>query len=94
MPQGSVLAPILFLLHIDDIAYDINVTLRMFADDWINYKLINNKYDHFSFNQALYKIAYWSQEWQTSVNAQKPLQWQWVGKKEPLIFAMKFSEHN
>lgn len=58
MSQGSVLALILFLLYIDNIACDINVTVRMFAEGWLVYKVINNKGDQIALNQALSKITY------------------------------------
>ena len=37
-PQGSVLGPVLFLPSINDMTYQIQSTMRLFADDSIVYK--------------------------------------------------------
>lgn len=92
VPQGTVLAPILFLLYIDDIAYNINATVRMFADDCIIYKVIKNKNDQIALNQALSKITCWCQEWQMSFNAKKTVAMTVSRKKEPLIFPYEIQQ--
>ena len=40
VPQGTVLGPLLFLLFINDIADDINSTIRLFADDCLLHREI------------------------------------------------------
>ena len=44
VPQGTVLGPLLFLLHINDIAnnIDANTKCRLFADDCLLYRTIRN----------------------------------------------------
>ena len=41
VPQGTVLAPLLFLLF-DDIAMEIDSHLRLFADDCLLYEEVND----------------------------------------------------
>ena len=38
VPQGTVLGPTLFLIYINDIADNINSTIRLFADDTVVYR--------------------------------------------------------
>ena len=41
VPQSTVLSPLMFLLYINDIAKGINSPLRLFADDFLLYRVIN-----------------------------------------------------
>ena len=45
VPQGTVLGPLMFLLHINDITKDTNSPLCMFADDCLLYRMINSTED-------------------------------------------------
>ena len=42
VPQGTILVPLLFSLHINDITSDIESEIRLFADDCVCYREINN----------------------------------------------------
>jgi hypothetical protein len=45
VPQGSVLGPLLFLAYVNDIWRNIELTIRLFADDCVIYrKIVNKKY--------------------------------------------------
>ena len=71
VPQGSVLGPILFLIYINDIAANINSTIRMFADDCLVYRTITNTEDHLSLQQDLNTLVKWSDLWQIKFNVAK-----------------------
>ena len=45
VPQGTVLGPLLFSLHINDITADIESEIRLFADDCVCYREIKDKED-------------------------------------------------
>ena len=45
VPQGTVLGPLLFLCHLNDLPDSVNSTVRLFADDCLLYKEINSETD-------------------------------------------------
>lgn len=42
VPEGTVLDPILFLIYVNDISFNISSTLRMFADDTKVYRALSD----------------------------------------------------
>jgi len=46
VPQRSVLGPVIFLTYINDITYNIQSEIRLFADDIFLYKTIKTSEDH------------------------------------------------
>ena len=69
VPQGTVLGPLLFLLHINDIANDIRSEIRLFADDCILYRPIKNRNNCHILQDDIAKLHQWSLVWQMSFNA-------------------------
>ena len=45
VPQGTVLGPVLFSLHINDILDSISSDIRLFADDCVCYRAIDSTED-------------------------------------------------
>jgi hypothetical protein len=45
VPQGSVLGPLLFLAYVNDIWRNTESNIRLFADDCIIYRKINDSSD-------------------------------------------------
>lgn len=71
VPQGSVLGPTLFLLYINDIADEVNSTMRLFADDSILYREIKGPKDQEQLQKDLDTVFAWADRWQMSFNASK-----------------------
>lgn len=85
VPQGSVLAPLLFLIFINDLPLNIPVTVKLFADDCILYNEINSHEDHVALNNALETVSKWCADWQMTINAKKSALLTITRKKTGLI---------
>ena len=67
VPQGTVLGPLMFLSYINDIAKGINSPLRLFADDYLLYRVINGVEDTDRLQEDLNKLSEWANTWQLKV---------------------------
>ena len=71
VPQGTVLGPILFLCHINDLPSCVESEVRLFADDCLLYRQINTLADHSTLQNDLAKLEQWAQTWGMRFNAKK-----------------------
>ena len=71
VPQGSVLASVLFLLYMNDIDGNIISSIRLFADDSIIYRKMSSKTDHEILQTDLNQLQTWSDKWQIEFNISK-----------------------
>lgn len=71
VPQGSVLGPLLFLMYVNDIVENINCTARMFADDCVLYRVINNLNDRTILQGDIDRITWWCSTWHMNLNVKK-----------------------
>ena len=71
VPQGTVLGPLLFLCHINDLPDSVKSTIRLFADDCLLYQQIKSREDHISLQYYLQNLETWAKTWGMRSNAKK-----------------------
>ena len=71
VPQGTVLGPLLFLCHINDLPERVNSQIRLFADDCLLYRPINSPQDHQTLQGDLNNLQIWADDWGMKFNAKK-----------------------
>ena len=63
VPQGTVLGPLLFSLHINDITADIESEIRLFSDDCVCYREIKDKEDTLKLQRDIDRLGNWAMKW-------------------------------
>ena len=63
VPQGTVLGPLLFSLHIHDITADIESEIRLFAEDCVCYREIKDKEDTLKLQRNIDLLGNWARKW-------------------------------
>ena len=71
VPQGTVLGPILFLLHINDLPSIVSSKVRLFADDCLIYRQIKSNNDQIELQRDLNLLESWGAIWGMRFNAAK-----------------------
>ena len=71
VPQGTVLGPLLFLHHINDLPSVVSSKVRRFADDCLIYRNIKTKEDQIALQNILTLLENWSNTWSMRFNAAK-----------------------
>ena len=71
VPQGTLLAPLLFLRYINDIIEPIKSTIRLYTDAILMYRVINSVDDHYNLQRDLTSLENWSDTWQMKFNPAK-----------------------
>ncbi|PIK41515.1 putative RNA-directed DNA polymerase from mobile element jockey-like [Apostichopus japonicus] len=63
VPQGSVLGPILFLAYINDIGNAVSSGVRLFADDCVCYRVIDDVSDGHQLQEDINILGQWAKDW-------------------------------
>ena len=71
VPQGTVLGPLLFLVHINDLPTRVKSQVRLFADDCLLYRAIKSARDHITLQEDLLALQTWASDWGMRFNAKK-----------------------
>ena len=73
VPQGTVLGPILFLCHINDLPTSVKSQVCLFADDCLLYRPIKSIQDHLALQHDLEQLEKWVMNSGMRFNAKKCL---------------------
>ena len=71
VPQGTVLGPLMFLCHINDLPDVVRSQVRLFADDCLLYRQIISNEDHVLLQKDLTELEIWASRWGMRFNAKK-----------------------
>ena len=71
VPQGTVLGPLLFLVHINDLPDSVTSRVRLFADDCLLYRMIRSPKDQEDLQKDLQSLEVWADRWGMRFNAKK-----------------------
>ena len=86
VPQGTVLGPLMFLLHINDIRDDVSkgTYIKLFTDDCLLFRETDSLSGAESLENDLQSLVKWSKTWQMSVNVSKCHALKICKKKNPI----------
>ena len=71
VPQGTVVAPLLFLCYINDLPENVSSKVRLYADDVLIYNTIHSKEYCLMVQEYLNSLQLWANNWQMMFNADK-----------------------
>ena len=84
--------PLLFLAYINNLPNNLNSEVRLFADDCVAYRQIQNDLDHTLLQDDLITLEKWQNDWQMSFNVKKCFIMRITHVRNPKIFDYKLGE--
>ena len=84
VPQGTVLGPLLFLLHINDLPRAVTSSVRLFADDCLLYREVRSPRDQHQLQEDLDSLMKWGSNWGMRFNPSKCTIMRIARKRSPL----------
>ena len=71
VPQDTVLGPLVFLCHINDLPTSVKSQVRLFEDDCLLYRKIQTFNDHILLQKDLTQLGKWANTWGMNFNTNK-----------------------
>ena len=93
VPQGTVLGPLLFLCHINDLPSRVKSTVRLFADDCLLYKTIRTIQDLIQLQNDLKSLEERASLWGMRFNASKCYIMSIHRNQNPLTYTYTLHNH-
>ena len=93
VPQGTVLGPLLFLLHINDLPKSVISQIRLFADDCLVYRTIASEEDHTKLQHDLTSLKQWADDWGMKFNESKCYVMSICRKRNPSVCQYTLNGH-
>ena len=91
VPQGTVLGPIHFPLHINDLPSIVSSKVRLFADDCLIYRQIKSNNDQIELQRDLNLFESWGAKWGMRFNAAKCNIMRVSRMRLPFLYSYKLS---
>ena len=86
VPQGTVLAPLLFLCYINDLPKNVISKVKLYADDVLLYNTIHTEDDCLILQEDLHSLQLWANKWQMIFNLDKCELIRITNAKQPILY--------
>ena len=93
VPQGTVLAPLLFTCYVNDIPSIVKSKVRLYADDILLYRTIHTYNDCLILQEDLNSLIEWSNVWLMSFNPTKCVHLKISNKQYPSDIKYYINQH-
>ena len=95
VPQGSLLAPFLFSVYINDLPDNISIStgVGLYADDTKLHRCVQNRNDALALQSDIQSLHCWSNENMLSFNKSKCKVLSITRRKSPLIYPYELGHH-